>query len=218
MVYGSPQPPPAGGGSRKKLIVIAVVALVVLAMLTLSVLFVMKALAFKQETKLGIDYIKALQSKDYAQIENLTDPELQKIVDRFEKISGKSINREDFYKAYVGLGGNHDISEAGQGEPHKASVKVSSGGGQKHAVLIYKVGSGYVSVLEVYGADNKPFAIEIKNGANELSDDNFKKLYNSYERDLDDANKILDVAEQYQGSTGTTQNSSTILQSLVPKQ
>jgi hypothetical protein len=198
-----PAPAAASGRNWLRKAIIAAIALVGVIIFLLIIFYIIGASAYKPEAKAGSDYIKAVQEGDYAAIANLTDPELKSIIDRAAKLDNDPSLVNDAYKNYIkGNGDETDIPA--KGDAKKKSVDVSNGGGRKHAVVIYKVGSGYVSVLEIYGSDGKPYVLDAESGSKGTTDESFSSTYKDYEAELDNLKSILDQAEQSQSSgTGT---------------
>lgn len=159
----------------------------------------------KAEAKFGADYITAVQQKDYAKVEELIDPEVQKIGDRLDKAVGPAAKKK-LYEQIV----ETDGIGIGNEEPKMKSVKVSDGGKVKHAFVVYSVGSGTVTVLEIYDASGNLFSLGAQTGKRDLSDEKFDEMYAEYKSALQTYNDDIDAYEDNSNDSSSQDlNSST---------
>ena len=182
----------SGGGSRKKLIIIAAGIVGLLVVLALAFLL-FKILGTKAEIKVGSQYIIAVQNKDYKMLDEAIDPDIKNIADK-AKSSGQAKSKDEFYKSFLESSGFGTI--AGKDKPKNKSLKVSEGGGKKHASVVYEVGSKSVTALEIYDSKNKPHVIGITDGDKVMSDSEFKSNYESYKSVIDYFNSALSGSNQ----------------------
>lgn len=204
----------SSGGGIKKFIkpLVGAFALIII----LFVGYVLFGLFFssKVEVSLGEDYIAAVQNKDAATVEKLIDPEVAKVGKRLEKIQDSSA-KESFYDELIAS----DSEQIGQGTPTKKSVKVSSGGKRKHAVVVFNVGSGTTTIVEIYDDAGNPSVVGVEKGTKGLTDKQFDDQYTQYQSDLKYINDTLDAYEDGSSQAdGSATGSVGPLNSLFQKQ
>lgn len=174
-----------------------VIALLVIAVVGLGVFLFMK-LTSRPEVKVGADFIAAVQNKDYTAVDGLIEPELRRIA---QKADTKGVEKKDvFYQGFLGSSGFSNT--VGSGKAEHVSTSISNGGGAKHAVVVYRVGSAKVTAIEVY-EKGEPRVLYLVKGDKKVSDGEFKESYDQYKDLLEFLDQSLDSPEAAQSLSGS---------------
>lgn len=182
---------------KRKRWLLPLLALLILVLIGLGVFLLIK-LTSKPEVKVGNDFIIAVQKKDYATVDRLIEPELRRIA---QKAENNDVEKKDvFYKGFLDSSGFS--STVGKSKPEHVSTSISKGGGTKHAILVYKVDSTKVSVIEIYEKD-EPRVLYVVKGDKKVSDNEFKESYEQYKALLDFLDQSLDSPEATQNLSGS---------------
>lgn len=170
-----PQAPSAKPKSKKPLFF--VLGGVVLVLIAVSAVLVASSLASGKEVKTGKEYIEAVQSKDYAKVSELSDSGISDLGNKIEKTGGSEAENA-FYKSFL-----HSASEdtaASKGTPSKVKVTKLGTGSDKFAVVVYKIGSDYGTVVESYEG-SEPRVVELDAGQQTYSATKLKDDYKQYQ-------------------------------------
>lgn len=178
----------------------AAVGLVIVLIVVCLAVFVTLANSHAAEKKLGSDYIKAIQTGNYDKLGGLIYPPIKDVMERLGSSKQANISRDDGYKSILTKSGQVDM--VGNNKPTKAKlVSVSTGGGAKHAILTYKVGDNFVSVIVVYDSSGKPHVLTMKEGDDKIDNESFKTEYEAINNDVKLTNTLLDQTNIPQGSS-----------------
>lgn len=188
MNYGGSDSSFNGGGKKRRFLKPVLASLAVLLILVVGYTIYAAMFAYKAEVQLGKDYITALQEKDYAKVEELIDPEFVKIADKVEDVAG-SETKDSLYEQIV----KADSKGIGTGEAKRKSVKVSGSGENKHAFVVYTVGSDTVTVLEIYDDSGNIYSLGAQSGTKDLSDEEFEQYYSEYKAKLKNYSAQIDT-------------------------
>lgn len=209
MNYGRSDPNFNDGGKKRRFLKPILASIAVLIVLVVGYTIYAAMFAYKAEVQLGKDYITALQDKDYAKVEELIDPEIAKIADRIEEVVGSEV-KDSLYEEIV----EADSKGIGNEEPKRKSVKVSNGGKTKHAFVVYTVGSGTVTVLEIYGDAGEIYTLGAQSGTKNLNDEDFDEMYADYKAKLKRYNAQVDALESETQDSASGQGLSSPVKSL----
>jgi len=177
-----------GGGKKRRFLKPILASLALLLILVIGYTIYATMFAYKAEVQLGKDYISALQDKDYAKVEELIDPEFVKIADKVEDVAGSEA-KDSLYEQIV----EADSRGIGTGEAKRKSVKVSGSGENKHAFVVYTVGSDTVTVLEIYDDSGNIYSLGAQSGTKDLSDEEFDQYYSEYRAKLKSYSAQIDT-------------------------
>lgn len=187
---------PEATGSKKPVAVALSLCLVVAA--ALGGVLAMGALSHGQEAQVGAAYIKAIQSKDYAALDNLSAPETVKVADKIGAAGGEE-SKAGFYKSVVSAMGSG--SQLSGSDAEKVKVTKDSADGVDYAYVTYKIGNKNATVLEAYNG-SVPRVVSIDKGVAYYSASQFKSDYSSYKHTMQSMGKMVDQIAQAPGGTG----------------
>lgn len=201
---GVPGPLPPSASRFNKKIILLIVGLLAVVLLAIVLFIMLGSPKYKEEVSLGSKYITAIQNKDVDAYETYIPADVKKVGDRTFTIAGQEY-KDKFYDAL--MAGPRDYIPS-SGSAKKISAIGGKSGTDKYVAIVYAVGSKKITLLEVYEAD-KPVVLGAQAGEREISQSSFDSYTKSFKTLIDDANDILDQAEE-QLQSGTTQSSTTL--------
>jgi hypothetical protein len=192
---------PTAKANKPLHILLPTVAILVVAV---GAIFAASTLSKGKETSVGSDYIKALQTKDYAAVEGLVSPEVSNLGDKVGQLGGDTA-KTNFYKSYM----NATAKDAGIGEGAVTKVAVTKATSDTdYAYATYQVGSKPVTVLETYD-NGQPKVLQAKSGIKTYDASKFDHEYQSSKNQMNSMGTLLGEIAQGAGS-----NSKETIQSL----
>lgn len=193
----NPQMPSGGSRGRLKTILIAVGGLIASLLIGILVFSFIQSNAYKEEIKVGKDFVQAVQDSKYEQAGKMMDPEVAKICERVVQLTARVNQPMTLDDCFKDMLLNGFAPSVGKGEINKELVTTGKFGDQEYAVVIYKVGSSNVSVLELYKDSGEPYVLMTASGRRDIKDEKeFESSYNSYKNIISTTNAQLDAAEK----------------------
>jgi hypothetical protein len=189
---------PATGKTSSKKILWVVMAIIMAVVIAVVGFFAYQKLSGGKEVGAGSDYIVAIQTKDIASLERLSDPALVQLGDKVGRIGGDAA-KQGFYRQYATTLAKEAGIESISGKPKNLKVVKGEDNGTKYAFLTYRLGSKNVSVIEGYsGSEPKPIIVE--SGLQNYSGNKFASDYQDYRNQMSELGKIVDQIAAGAGS------------------